>query len=55
LAPLDRRLIALPMLDAGEREWIDAYHARVARALAGTLDAETAAWLAQATPPLAGT
>jgi Xaa-Pro aminopeptidase len=55
LAPIDHRLIALPMLDAGERDWIDAYHARVARTLAGTLDAETAAWLAQATRPLTGT
>ena len=31
LAPIDRRLIDPGLLDAAEREWLDAYHARVPR------------------------
>jgi Xaa-Pro aminopeptidase len=48
LAPYDRRLILLPLLTMAERDWIDAYHARVL-AEVGPLLAETdAAWLAGA-------
>ena len=52
LAPLDRRLIDTDLLGAGEIDWIDAYHARVAETLAGDLDAAAAGWLDQATAPL---
>ncbi|HRO12630.1 aminopeptidase P family protein [Amaricoccus sp.] len=52
LAPIDRRLIDLRLLDAGERAWLDAYHARVAEALSPHLDPETARWLRAACQPL---
>ena len=53
LAPIDRALIAPAALTADEIAWIDAYHARVRADLAGLLDADTSAWLARATAPLA--
>ena len=54
LAPIDRTLIEPMMLTAGERAWLDAYHARVAETLAPLLagDAATLAWLRAATAPL---
>ncbi|HWK33483.1 MAG TPA: M24 family metallopeptidase C-terminal domain-containing protein, partial [Hyphomicrobium sp.] len=52
LAPIDRRLIVKEMLTAEELAWLDAYHAHVAAELAADLDAETRAWLKQATAPL---
>ena len=54
LAPLDRRLIVPALLDAGERAWVDAYHARVRRALGPLLPADVQAWLEAATAPLSG-
>ena len=53
LAPIDRRLIAANMLTPEETEWLDGYHARVAQTLSPLVDAETRAWLAAATRPLA--
>jgi Xaa-Pro aminopeptidase len=52
LAPFDRALIDPALLTADEREWVDAYHARVRDALAGRLPADAAAWLEAATAPL---
>ena len=54
LAPIDRALIEPAMLTAGERAWLDAYHARVAETHAPLLadDAATLAWLRAATAPL---
>ena len=53
LAAIDRRLIVRTAMTADEIGWLDAYHARVAAELAPLVDAETAAWLAGATAPLA--
>ncbi len=53
LAPIDRRLVALPLLTDNERAWFDAYHARVRAALAPALDPATRAWLDSACAPLA--
>ena len=53
LAPIDRRLIVANMLTPEETEWLDGYHARVAQSLSPLVDAETRAWLAAATRPLA--
>ena len=53
LAPIDRRLIAPALLTADECAWLDAYQARVRDELAELLDADTKAWLARATAPLA--
>ena len=52
LAPFDRRLMASDLLDDGEIAWIDAYHARVRRALTPRLEPAAATWLAAATAPL---
>lgn len=53
LAPIDRTLIDAALLDASERAWLDAYHARVANTLSPLVDAAVAAWLAAATRPVA--
>ena len=52
LAPIDRRLIDVEMLDEAERAWLDAYHARVREALAERLDDDARAWLERTTAPL---
>ncbi len=52
LAPIDRRLIAVDMLDKNERDWINAYHRRVFETLALGLDRATRDWLEQATLPI---
>jgi Xaa-Pro aminopeptidase len=53
LVPFDRRLIDTDMLTPAERDWIDAYHQRVAERVGPLLDGEAHAWLAEATRPLA--
>jgi Xaa-Pro aminopeptidase len=40
------------LLSLEEREWLDAYHARVRDTLSPLLDAGTRRWLAQATRPV---
>ncbi|MDX1711134.1 MAG: aminopeptidase P family protein [Rhodovibrionaceae bacterium] len=52
LAPIDMRLVEPELLTAEETDWLNAYHQRVRQALTPLLDAETAAWLEQATVPL---
>jgi Xaa-Pro aminopeptidase len=52
LAPIDLRLIEPGLLSLEEREWLDAYHARVRDTLSPLLDAGTRRWLAQATGPV---
>lgn len=52
LAPYDRALIEVALLDAGERAWVDAYHARVLAALEPLLDGAARDWLVAATEPL---
>lgn len=45
LAPIDRALIDVSLLNAEEIAWLDAYHHRVFEKLAPLLDASTQAWL----------
>ena len=52
LAPIDRALIDTGLLIAAERDWIDAYHARVEKSVMSALDETDQAWLAIATAPL---
>lgn len=52
LAPIDRRLIDAGALARDERDWLDAYHARVAAEIGPVLTGEDADWLAEATRPL---
>jgi len=48
LAPYDRTLIDPALLDAGERDWLNTYHARVLAALAPLLDDAARVWLERA-------
>jgi Xaa-Pro aminopeptidase len=52
LAPFDRRLLQPAMLTMQEREWIDAYHARVLETIGPVLDRAEREWLATACAPL---
>ncbi|GAA4010074.1 aminopeptidase P family protein [Sphingomonas swuensis] len=51
-APIDRRLIVAEMLSAGERQWLDDYHAEVVRKIGPGLGAEERAWLEEQCAPL---
>ena len=52
LAPIDRKLIDASLLSTEERNWLDAYHARVREKLSALVDAQTREWLAGATAPI---
>lgn len=52
LCPLDTRAIDPEQLSTTEREWLDAYHARVLAQLSPLLEAEEQAWLEQRCQPL---
>ena len=52
LCPIDRRLIDVSLLTVEERDWLDAYHARVHEILADLVDDGTRGWLRAATAPL---
>jgi Xaa-Pro aminopeptidase len=52
LAPIDRTLIDAKLLTAEERDWLDAYHGRVRDTLSPLVDAQTRAWLTEATAPI---
>jgi Xaa-Pro aminopeptidase len=49
LAPIDVDLVEPAMLTAAERDWLNAYHARVRAVLSPLVDEETRGWLATAT------
>jgi len=51
-APIDRRLIEPALLTSAERQWLDAYHARVAEVVGPLLDGEARDWLLAETAPL---
>lgn len=53
LAPIDRRLVDVSLLDQGERAWLNDYHARVWDTVESEVDSATRAWLERATAPLA--
>ena len=50
--PIDRSLIDTELLSPDERAWIDAYHKRVYKTLAGHLGKAEKAWLKRATAAL---
>jgi Xaa-Pro aminopeptidase len=52
LAPFDRRLLNSGLMTAQEREWLDAYHARVLRVVGPALGEAERGWLTAACAPL---
>ena len=50
--PIDRTLIVSEMLDGGERDWLNAYHAETLRRIGPLVPDEVQAWLAQACAPV---
>ncbi len=48
LCPLDAKLVDFGMLSGAEKAWLQHYHAQVKAAITPLVDAEEAAWLAQA-------
>lgn len=52
LAPFDRRLIDAELMTPDERDWLDAYHARVLAEIAPMVDGEVLVWLEKAAAPL---
>ena len=51
-APIDRRLIEASLLEAAERDWLDAYHAEVLAKVAPLVEPQVAGWLETACAPL---
>ena len=51
-APFDRALIAVGMLSAGERAWVDSYHRDVGARIGPQLDDDDRKWLDAACAPL---
>ncbi len=54
LAPFDTRLLDAAMMTSAERDWLDAYHARVLAEVGPLLDSETREWLTEACAPMRG-
>ncbi len=52
LAPFDRRLIVPELLTSTERDWLNAYHARVRGELSPLFNGDSAKWLRAATAML---
>lgn len=52
LCPIEKRLLDPGLLAADEREWLDAYHARVMETLGPDLDRADREWLERACAPL---
>jgi Xaa-Pro aminopeptidase len=54
LVPIDRRLVAKDLLSKDEREWLNAYHARVRELIGAELAGEddVLKWLHAATQPI---
>ncbi|MEW6438238.1 MAG: aminopeptidase P family protein [Pseudomonadota bacterium] len=53
-APIDLSLVEPKLLDATEKAWLDAYHAKVYKLIAPDLGRDERQWLKQATRPLSG-
>lgn len=52
LCPIDRRLIVPEMLTGAERDWLNAYHARVRDVLSPAITPAEREWLKSATAPI---
>jgi Xaa-Pro aminopeptidase len=52
LAPIDTRVIEVSMLTGVERNWLNAYHARVLAEIGPRVEGDVLAWLKAATTPI---
>jgi len=52
LAPIDTRPIEISLLSAEERDWLNAYHARVLKEIGPLVKGGVLSWLRQATRPI---
>jgi Xaa-Pro aminopeptidase len=52
LAPIDLRLIDESLLLPHERDWLNAYHARVQREIGPKVEGTVREWLQEATRPI---
>jgi Xaa-Pro aminopeptidase len=52
LAPIDRRLILPDLLSPAERDWLNAYHARVLAEIGPRVEGDVHTWLEAATAPI---
>ena len=52
LAPIDTRVIDITLLNGVERDWLNAYHARVLAEIGPRVEPDVLAWLAMATVPI---
>lgn len=52
LAPIDRNLVDVALLDGTEKAWLDDYHARVRDTLTPLMAPDEATWLRAATAPI---
>ncbi|GBF57612.1 putative dipeptidase PepE [Candidatus Phycosocius bacilliformis] len=52
LAPIDRRLILPDLLSPAERDWLNAYHARVLAEIGPRVEGDVRIWLEAATAPI---
>ena len=50
--PIDRNLILPEMLTTAERDWLNAYHAKVLEKISNLVSAETLSWLKSACAPI---
>ena len=53
MVPIDRRLVEPALLAPAERDWWNAYHARVREVLGPQLEGDALAWLEEQCAPLA--
>ena len=51
-APIDRNLVAVDLLSAEERDWLNAYHARVLEVVGPQLEGEVLEWLQEQCAPV---
>ncbi len=51
-APIDRNLVEPSLLTAEERQWLDAYHAKVLAVVGPQLESEALAWLEEQCAPV---
>ena len=52
LVPIDKKLIDVYLLDAGEQDWLNNYHRKVYESLAACVNDDEKKWLKESCSPL---